>query len=118
MVDDNRDSADSATTILRLLGHQAECAYTGREAVEVARRFPAEVVLLDLAMPGIDGFETLGLLRAVPGMEQVYAVAMTGFGSSDDKRRTTQAGFDAHLIKPVKLNALLALLNEVPAAVR
>jgi PAS domain S-box-containing protein len=113
VVDDNRDAADSTITILRLLGHQAECAYTGRDALETARRFPAEVVLLDLAMPDMDGFETLKLLRGVPGLENVFAIAMTGYGSGDDRRRTTSAGFNAHLTKPVELGSLIALLNEV-----
>jgi PAS domain S-box-containing protein len=117
VVDDNRDAADSTITILRLLGHQAECAYNGRDALETARRFPADVVLLDLAMPGMDGFETLKLLRALPGRENVFAIAMTGYGSGDDRQRTTSAGFNAHLTKPVELGALIALLNEVrPAA--
>ncbi len=112
VVDDNRDAADSATAILRLLGHQAECAYTGQGAVELARRFVPGVVLMDLAMPGMNGFETLRLLRGQPGTEHVFAVAMTGYGSGDDRRRTEAAGFDAHLTKPVELDALTALLNE------
>jgi PAS domain S-box-containing protein len=112
IVDDNRDSADSATAILRLLGHQVECAYSGEAALETARHFRPVVVLLDLAMPGVNGFETLRLMRAQAGMEQVFAVAMTGYGSGDDKRRTEAAGFDAHLIKPVDLDALVALLNQ------
>jgi CheY-like chemotaxis protein len=112
VVDDNRDSADSATSILRLLGNQVESAYSGQAAVEVAKRFPADVVLLDLAMPDLDGFKTLALLRAIPGREQVYAIAMTGFGSQDDKRKTVAAGFDAHLTKPVELDALIELLNQ------
>jgi PAS domain S-box-containing protein len=112
VIDDNRDSADSATTILRLLGHQAETAYDGRQALEVARRFPADVILLDLAMPGMDGFETLRQLRALPGMGRAFAIAMTGYGTSDDKRRTVEAGFDAHLTKPVELEALVGLLAE------
>jgi PAS domain S-box-containing protein len=116
VVDDNRDAADSTITILRLLGHQAECAYTGHEALELARRFTADVVLLDLSMPDVDGFRTLKLLRSVPGLEQVFAIAVTGYGSGDDRRRTSQAGFDAHLIKPVELGSLIALLNEVRPA--
>jgi CheY-like chemotaxis protein len=70
------------------------------------------VVLLDLAMPGMDGFEVLRRLRAVPGLERVFGIAMTGYGSQDDKRRTQDAGFDAHLIKPVELDALIGLLND------
>ena len=117
VVDDNRDAADSTITMLRLLGHQAECAYSGLQALETARRFPADVLLLDLAMPDMTGFETLKLLRGLPGLENVFAIAMTGYGSGDDRRRTISAGFNAHLTKPVELGTLIALLNEVrPAA--
>ncbi|MDB5880876.1 MAG: chemotaxis protein CheY [Ramlibacter sp.] len=112
VVDDNRDSADTTTAILRLLGNQVECAYSGQDALKLAQRFNAHVVLLDLAMPGMDGFETLRQLRAVPALAQVFAIAMTGYGSQDDKRRTQDAGFDAHLIKPVELEGLIRLLND------
>lgn len=112
VVDDNRDSADSATAIIRLLGHEAESAYDGAGALAVARRFPADMVLLDLSMPVMDGFQTLAQLRRVPGFEQAFVVAMTGYGGTDDKRRTSDAGFNAHLTKPVELTALNRLLNE------
>ncbi|HXD42926.1 MAG TPA: PAS domain S-box protein [Ramlibacter sp.] len=115
VVDDNRDAADSATAILRLLGHQVECAYTGAAAVELARHFMPDVILMDLAMPDMNGFETLRQMRSQPGMEQVFAIAMTGYGSGDDRRRTQAAGFDAHLTKPADLNALVALLNQAAA---
>jgi CheY-like chemotaxis protein len=77
----------------------------------VARKFHPQVVLLDLAMPGLDGYEARKLLRAA-GLEDVFYVAMTGFGNEEDKRRTRAAGFDAHLTKPVELDALISLLNE------
>jgi PAS domain S-box-containing protein len=112
VVDDNRDSADSATDILRLLGNEVECVYDGRTALEAAVRFRPDVVMLDLAMPGLDGFETRKLLRAQSGVEKAFMVAMTGYGNEDDKRRTRAAGFDAHLTKPVELDALIGLLNE------
>jgi PAS domain S-box-containing protein len=112
VVDDNRDSADSTTTILRLLGHHVECAYSCSSALEVARHFLPEVVLMDLAMPGMNGIETLRLMRSQPGAQRVFAVAVTGFGSGEDKRRSDAAGFDAHLTKPVDLNALVTLLYE------
>jgi len=112
VVDDNRDSADTTTAILRLLGNQVECAYSGQDALNLAQRFKAHVVLLDLAMPGMDGFEVLRQLRTVPGMAHTFGIAMTGYGSADDKRRTQDAGFDAHLIKPVELDALIKLLND------
>jgi PAS domain S-box-containing protein len=115
VVDDNRDSADTTTAILRLLGNQVECAYSGLDALDLAQRFKAHVVLLDLAMPGMDGFVVLRELRKVPGLESVFGIAMTGYGSQDDQRRTQDAGFDAHLIKPVELDALIQLLNDARA---
>ena len=80
------------TAILRLLGHQVECAYSGPAAVDLARHFKPAIVLMDLAMPGMNGFETLRLMRSQPGTEHVFA--------------------DAHLTKPADLNALVALLNQ------
>lgn len=112
VVDDNRDSADSATDILRLLGNRVETAYDGPGAVAAAQRFQPQVIVLDLAMPGMDGFEARRQLRAQPGLGQSFMIAMTGFGNEDDKRRTRAAGFDAHLTKPVELDALIALMNE------
>jgi PAS domain S-box-containing protein len=112
VIDDNRDAADTTTAILRLLGNQVECTYTGQSALDIARRFRPDVALLDLAMPGIDGFETLRRLREEAGMRQLFAVAVTGYGSQDDKRRSVEGGFDAHLTKPVELGSLIALLND------
>jgi PAS domain S-box-containing protein len=115
VVDDNRDSADSATEVLRLLGNVVECAYDGRSALPVAQRFQPAMILLDLAMPGLDGFETRKLLQADPALADAFYVAMTGFGNEEDKRRTRAAGFDAHMTKPVELDALITLLNEARA---
>jgi PAS domain S-box-containing protein len=112
VVDDNRDSADSATSIVRLLGYRVETAYDGASALELARSLRPKAVLLDLAMPQIDGYETLRLLRVQPGMETAYVIAMTGFGAEEDKRRTKAAGFDAHLVKPVGLDLLIGALTE------
>jgi len=112
VVDDNRDSADSATDILRLLGHRVECCYDGKSALEMTPRFRPDVVLLDIAMPILDGYETQKLLRRQAGMDQVFVIAMTGYGNEDDRRRTQAAGFDAHLIKPVELDSLVGLLNQ------
>ena len=110
VVDDNRDSADSATDVLRLLGNQVQSAYDGASGLEAARRFQPDVILLDLAMPGLDGYESRKLIQG-SGIDAFY-VAMTGFGNEDDKRRTRAAGFDAHLTKPVELDALISVLNE------
>jgi PAS domain S-box-containing protein len=112
VIDDNRDSADSAAEVLRLLGNKVECAYDGEAGIALAGRFRPHMILLDLAMPGMDGYEARRRLRAEPGAETAVLVAMTGFGNEEDKRRTRAAGFDAHLTKPVELDALIALLND------
>jgi PAS domain S-box-containing protein len=116
VVDDNRDSADSVSAIIRLLGYQCECVYNGDAALAVAARQPPQMVLLDLAMPGIDGYQTLERLRALRGAEHVFAIAMTGYGSQEDRQRTSDAGFNAHLTKPVELNTLVELINEARKA--
>jgi PAS domain S-box-containing protein len=115
VVDDNRDSADSTASVLRVLGHDVLSAYDGPSALELARRMRPDVVLLDLAMPGTDGFETLKLLRVQPGMYKSFVIAMTGYGSEEDKQRTRDAGFDAHLVKPIELDSLMRLLHQVSA---
>jgi PAS domain S-box-containing protein len=112
VVDDNQDSADTAAAIIGLLGHHAECVYTGAAALEAALRLRPDMVLLDLAMPGLDGYQTLERLRAMPDMAHAFVVALTGYGAQDDKQRTTSAGFDAHLTKPMELHALLELMNQ------
>ena len=115
VVDDNRDAADSSTDMLRLLGHEAQCAYGGLDGVQMAERYQPDAVLLDLSMPGIDGFETLRLLREVPGMRHAFVVAVTGYGAQEDTRRTREAGFDAHLTKPAPLDSLIEVLDRASA---
>ncbi|MDB5953764.1 PAS domain S-box protein [Ramlibacter sp.] len=112
VIDDNRDSADSATDVLRLLGNVVETAYNGESGIAMATRFRPHMILLDLAMPGMDGFQARRGLSDQHLVPAPYLVAMTGFGNEEDKRRTRAAGFDAHLTKPVELDALVALLNE------
>jgi PAS domain S-box-containing protein len=117
VIDDNRDSADSATDVLRLLGHVVECAYDGASGLAAARRLQPHMIFLDLAMPGLDGYEARKLLEQA-GMVDTYYVAMTGFGNADDRLRTRAAGFDAHLTKPVELDALVGLLKEAQVRVQ
>jgi PAS domain S-box-containing protein len=112
VIDDNRDSADSCTEVLRLLGNEVESAYDGASGIAAARRFHPHMILLDLAMPGMDGYQVRQRLLGQAGTADTYLVAMTGFGNEDDKKRTRDAGFDAHLTKPVELDALMSLLNE------
>ncbi|HET9646407.1 MAG TPA: PAS domain S-box protein [Burkholderiaceae bacterium] len=112
VVDDNRDSADTMTAVLRLLGHDARAAYDGSQAVEVCKQFQPDVVLLDLNMPGINGFSVLQRLRELPSAHTVFIAAMTGYGQAGDRARTAAAGFDAHLTKPVDVDKLRQVLAQ------
>jgi PAS domain S-box-containing protein len=114
IVDDNADGANSLGRLLELLGHEPMMAYDGHAALERAKAFSADVVLLDLGMPGLDGFEICRRLRASRSSRQPRIVAMTGWGRAEDRARTAAAGFDGHLVKPVDLAALTRLLEERP----
>jgi two-component system CheB/CheR fusion protein len=109
-VDDNVDSAESLGMLLRVQGHEVCTAHDGPAAVEAARSFGPEVVLLDLGLPGMDGYEVARRLRRQPGLESVLLVALTGYGQDEDRRKTMEAGFDAHLTKPADPAALQLLL--------
>jgi CheY-like chemotaxis protein len=109
VVDDNVDLATSQAAVLERMGHQVAVAYNGPAALDKAREFHPEVVLLDLGMPGMDGFEVARRLRAEHD-SGLKIVAQTGWGQKADRRRTREAGFDEHLAKPVDLAALQQLL--------
>jgi CheY-like chemotaxis protein len=118
VVDDNRDGADSLTLMLQALGHEVGTAYDGEEAVTAAGAFRPEVVLLDLGMPKLNGYDTCRRLREQPWGRGMVLLALTGWGQEEDRRRTEEAGFDHHLVKPVDPAALLKLLTDLqPAAV-
>ncbi|WP_416136241.1 PAS domain S-box protein [Aquabacterium sp. A7-Y] len=111
VVDDNVDSADTMVHVLTLLGHVARAAYDGEEALRQVAEFQPEVVLLDLNMPGSNGFSVVRRLRERPTQPPLYIAAMTGYGQPGDREKTTALGFDAHLTKPVEV----AQLGEVVA---
>ena len=110
VVDDNRDSAESLATLLRLFGNDVRSVYDGRLAVDMAIAYQPDVVLLDIGLPGLDGFQVCQFLRKQAGTSQPLIIAMTGYGQEDDHRRSNEAGFDAHLVKPVDLETLQELL--------
>jgi PAS domain S-box-containing protein len=111
IADDLRDSADTLAVLLRMAGHDAHTAYDGAEAVARAAEVRPDVVLLDLGMPLLSGYEACRQIRAEPWGRGIFLVALTGWGQEDDRRRTEEAGFDRHLVKPVDPDALLALLD-------
>ncbi|MFO0967819.1 MAG: PAS domain S-box protein [Gemmataceae bacterium] len=117
VVDDLRDSADSMATLLRMMGHEARTAYDGLEAVQTAAAFQPNIVLLDIGLPKMNGYEVARRIRHEPWGGNVALIAMTGWGQDEDKRQSLEAGFDHHLTKPVEtaaLEKLLAGLAPVP----
>jgi signal transduction histidine kinase len=110
VVDDNVDATVTQAALLRMLGHEVETANDGPSALRKAQGFRPNVVLLDLGMPGMDGFEVARRLRATPEGREVFLVAQSGWGQEEDRNRTKAAGFDAHLAKPVDVDALMGLL--------
>jgi CheY-like chemotaxis protein len=100
VVDDNRDAAESLATLLNLGGHEVHLAYDGLEAVEASERVRPDVVLLDIGMPKLNGYEAARRIREQPWGKSIVLVAVTGWGQEDDRRKSSEAGFDAHLTKP------------------
>ncbi|GJG98344.1 PAS domain S-box protein [Cupriavidus pauculus] len=111
LVDDNRDAADSMSILLEMSGHEVTTAYDGMEAIHAAARVRPDVALIDLAMPGMDGFAVIHTLRGMPALSGTRYVALTGFGQASDRAETAAAGFDVHLVKPVELETLLKVIG-------
>jgi len=112
VVDDNPDAAESLALLLRAAGHETRVAWNGLDALDAARESRPDVVLLDLGMPCMNGYETAHRFREDPVTRSVVLVAVTGWGSEEDRRRTRAAGFARHLVKPVDPAEVLALLEE------
>jgi signal transduction histidine kinase len=115
IVDDNVDSAESMAILLRLQGHSVQTAHDGNRAVELALRDRPSLVLLDLGLPGLNGYEACRAMRA-GGLTDALIVAMTGYGQDEDRRQSNEAGFDDHLVKPVDPAALEELLARLPVS--
>jgi CheY-like chemotaxis protein/two-component sensor histidine kinase len=111
VVDDNRDSADSLAMLLRLRGNEVETAYDGAEGVQAAQRFRPHVALLDIGMPRLNGEEACRRIRAEAWGQGMFIVALTGWGQDEDRRRSAEAGFDEHLVKPLDFSALVSILG-------
>ncbi len=113
VVDDNQDSADSMEMVLEFLGADVRAVYDGASAIEAFATYQPSAVFLDIGMPGMDGFEVARALRQIPSGHSVKLIALTGWGQPEDLRRSKDAGFDCHLVKPVDLEAVQALLNSL-----
>ena len=116
VVDDNIDAAESLGRMLQLMGNQVRTAHDGPSALAAAADFIPEVVLLDIGLPGMDGHEVARRLRLLSGLQKAVLVAQTGWGQEEDRRRSREAGFNHHLVKPVSAAAVQAVLSELPAA--
>ena len=117
VVDDNQYTADSFARLFSLLGHEARPAYSGNEAVNCTAEFSPDMVLLDIEMPGMDGYEAVKRLREDPVHSRAIFVAVSGWARQEDKRRAYDAGFDVHVAKPVsveRLKELTAMLQPAP----
>ncbi len=118
VVDDNRDSATSLAMLLKMTGNNTQIAYDGAEAVEAAETFRPDVVLLDIGLPKLNGFEAARKIREQLWGENTVLVALTGWGQEEDLRKSKDAGFDSHMVKPVDYAALMKLLAELQPAGR
>jgi CheY-like chemotaxis protein len=114
IVDDNRDSAASLAMLLDLAGYETFLAHDGLEAVAAAERFRPDVILLDLGLPKLNGFDAARRIRNEVWGKTMRLIALTGWGQEDDRRRSSESGFDAHIVKPVDLGALMSLLGSRP----
>ena len=114
VVDDSHDGAESLAMLLRFEGHQTWKAHDGLEAIEVAERMRPDVVLLDIGLPRMNGYEACRRIRQAPWGKALVLVALTGWGQEDDRIRSREAGFDAHMVKPVDHDELLEFLETLP----
>lgn len=113
IVDDNNDAAETLGELLRMMGHEVRCAAHGEQALALLRQSPAQLGLLDIGLPDMDGYELATRVRALPQGEVMKLVALTGYSEDNNRARAMSARFDEHLVKPVNIDRLLAMLDEL-----
>jgi len=114
VVEDNTDAAESMRMLLDSIGHHVTVVNDGNAAVAAARAFRPDVVLLDIGLPGMDGFEIASALRALPETSRAHLIAVSGYGQEKDRALSAQAGFDLHLVKPVDPGRLAEAIDAAP----
>ncbi|MFZ6655795.1 ATP-binding protein [Undibacterium sp. TJN19] len=112
VIDDNHDTAETMTDMLMLLGYDSRCAFDGKSGLLIAAEFKPSVILLDIGLPDMNGYEIARRVRAEPWGKSVYLIAATGWGQNADRQHALDAGFDSHLTKPVDLQQLQTLINQ------
>jgi CheY-like chemotaxis protein len=113
VIEDNADAAEALNTLLELFGHCATVVADGLKAIEAVRDMKFDVALIDIGLPGIDGYEVARRVRGMPNGKAIRLAAVTGYGEDADKQRAHSAGFDDHLTKPVKIERLQELLSRL-----
>ena len=113
IIEDNRDAATSLGELLELQGHVVEIAYSGREGIEQAQHFRPDVIICDIGLPEMDGFDVARAIRAHPAIGRVALVALTGYAQPEDVVNARDAGFDAHLAKPPSIEVLARVVGSV-----
>jgi CheY-like chemotaxis protein len=113
VVDDNRDIVGSLAEALRLAGNDVDTALDGDAAMKAVTKFLPDIVLLDIGMPFVDGYAAARAIRRDRRGKEILLVALTGWGQAEDRRRVVEAGFDAHLVKPATVDALLEVFDSV-----
>ena len=111
VVEDNRDTADILRLLLELYGYEVTVAYSGPDGVRAAEQYRPDVVLCDIGLPGLDGYGVARKLRDNPATAKARLIAVTAYGQDEDRRRSHEAGFEQHLVKPVDPSALLRALD-------
>ncbi len=112
VVEDAIEAAEPLLTFLQIEGHDAQLAQTPGDALPLARSFQPDIALLDIGLPQVDGWTLGGMIRKLPGLADLPIIAVTGYGSVQDHRRSRSAGFQHHLVKPIDYPALAAILKE------
>jgi CheY-like chemotaxis protein len=118
VVDDLAASAETLMMLLQMEGFDVKTAHEGMAALKIAEDFHPDVVLLDIGLPGMNGFEVAHRLRNQPQSRDALLIALTGYGEAESRTRSAQAGFDHHMVKPADVNQLLALLAQPRAVAR
>lgn len=113
VVDDNVDSAKTMGWMMEMFGNEVHLAYTGPDALREAQEFKPQLVLMDIGLPGINGYEVCQTMRRMPELEDAVIVAQTGWGEREHKEMSKEAGFDHYLVKPVDMNALKKLVDTI-----
>lgn len=113
-MEDNEDAAEALATLVQLLGHEARTAHDGPDALAMVDDYRPDLALIDIGLPGMDGYELARRLRERIDLASAVLVALTGYGGEADRLRSQAAGFDRHMLKPVDFSALSALLSALP----